>query len=156
MDAETGEIIERKPPFIRTAYNYSMEAVSEETGLTCPEDSRTKQEFKDEADINKIVERFGLTGELPQNLRMPISGDFTGLGDYHEAMNLVLQAQEEFDKLPAKVRERFGNDAGAFIAWAEREDNLEEAKLLGIAREEKAKPQPIEVRLAKEETPPPA
>lgn len=120
--------------FLRTPHNYDADLVSFETGLACDDPSLAIQSAKDEADINTIVRRFGLTGELPSDVAMPRSGDFAGVPDFHGAMNLVRQAQEEFLRVPAEIRARFGNDPGAFIAFCEDPANLEEARRLGLAK----------------------
>ena len=104
--------------FVRNGFNYDLDAVSLETGLDCGVDeltgeiltSLTQQQFKEDADINVIVKRFGLTGELPDDVRMPQSGDFTGIPDFHTALNLVRATQEEFMRVPAEIRGRFQND----------------------------------------------
>ena len=44
------------PPFVRSPFNYDAMAVSNETGLSCPEDTLTQQNFAEECDINRIVE----------------------------------------------------------------------------------------------------
>lgn len=126
--------------FFRTGFNYDRDAVSRETALNCEIDpvtgeivpSMTSQQFADDVDINTIVRRFGLTGQLPQSLSVPLSGDFTGVTDFHSAMNLVVAAQDEFMKLPADVRDRFGNDPGALVAFVSDEANRDEAVKLGI------------------------
>lgn len=135
IDTETGEIVgaEKVSPHIRTRYNYDMDRVTQFTGLSCGEPTRTQQQFKDEVDINTIVHRFGLTGELPENVRVPQSGDFTNVTDYQTAMNLVVQAREAFMELPAEVRYRFHNDPQELQRFVENKDNLEEARKLGIA-----------------------
>ena len=119
--------------FLRAPFNYDVDKASEESGLACdPDEGMTQQQFADECDINKIVERFGLTGQLPENLRMPVSGDFTGVTDFHSAMNIVRLAEEEFMRVPAKVRERFGNDPGALMAFLDDPGNRDEAVKLGL------------------------
>lgn len=113
--------------------NYDAEAVSAESGLDCSvEESFTQQQFAEECDINTIVRRFGLTGQLPQNLRMPVSGDFTEVPDYQSALNLVLQAQEEFLKVPAETRARFQNDPQQLMNFLSVEKNRDEAIRLGL------------------------
>ena len=84
-----------------TGFNMNQNEISDATGLACQDESMAIQSAEEESNINTIVRRFGLTGELPNNLRMPQSGDFTGLPDFHAAMNLVRQAQEEFVRVPA-------------------------------------------------------
>lgn len=119
--------------FIRNPYNYDVDHDSFASGLKCdPEEGRTKQEFAKECDINEIVRRFGITGELPNGVAMPSSGDFEGVTDFHSAMNLVRQAQDEFLLLPAEVRARFNNDPGQVLAFLEDGRNRDEAMKLGL------------------------
>lgn len=119
--------------FFRTGWNYDADAVSRETGLACdPEDTRTQESFERECDINEIVRRFGLTGSVPENFRMPLSGDFTGVSDFHSAVNAVVAAEQSFMALPAEVRARFSNDPAQLIAFLEDGNNREEAQKLGL------------------------
>lgn len=123
--------------FLRSAFNYDRDEVSKECGLSCPVDDENEpcvvqQNYKDECDINTIVKRFGLTGEMPENLKMPQSGDFTGVTDFHSAMNIVRQAEEEFLRVPAEIRARFGNDPGALLSFLDDDKNKDEAIKLGI------------------------
>jgi phage internal scaffolding protein len=118
--------------FVRSPYNYDMSVVSLETGLLCEDDSLAIQSARDECDINTIVKRFGLTGELPSDFDMPQSGDFTGVGDYHSAMNLVRSAQEQFLRVPAAVRARFHNDPAEFMSFIDDDANRPEAVRLGL------------------------
>jgi len=119
--------------FLRSGENYDRDQASLEAGLKCdPEESVVQQQFRDECDINVIVERFGLTGELPQNLRMPQSGDFTGLGTFQDAMSAVRLAEEAFMALPASTRARFHNDPQELIDFCEDYTNRPEAIKLGL------------------------
>lgn len=137
MIDEDGEI---KVPFLRTAYNYDMMAVSNDTGLFCnPEEGMTQQQFAEEADINTIVRRFGLTGELPENVRVPQYGDFTGIADYKDAMNAVRAADEAFMELPAEVRYKFANDPQRLLEFVADGKNREEAQKLGLLKEPEVK-----------------
>lgn len=130
-----------KTPFLRTPYNYDTNAASDETGINCQVDlatgeetpSLTKQSFRDECDINTIVQRFGLTGELPTGVRMPTYGDFEDLPDYHQAMNAIRAADEAFYAMPADVRARFNNSPGAFVDFCSKQENHAEAVKLGLA-----------------------
>lgn len=118
--------------FIRSPFNYDRDLASLESGLKCEDGSRTQQSFAEEVDINTIVRRFGLTGELPQDVAAPTYGDFVGVYDFHTAMNAVAKAHEAFDAMPAQVRSRFNNDAGAFVDFCSDEANREEAVKLGL------------------------
>ena len=121
-------------PFLRTPYNYNVMQVSDETGLRCEDPSLAQQNQKDQADINFILERFGVTGELPVSQRMPQYRDFDEIYDYHSAMNAVIAAQDSFDALPAKLRARFDNDPAVLIDFLADEKNAKEAHDLGLVK----------------------
>jgi len=121
--------------FVRSAYGYDADLVSYETGLDCVEPSMTQQSFKDECDINTILERFNVTGQVPVSPIDPQYGDFSGVTDYQSALNAVIAAQAGFDALPARVRERFANDPAAFVDFCLDESNREEMIQLGLVIE---------------------
>ena len=118
--------------FVRSAYNYDRNLASRESGLVCDDESRAVQSAEEESNINTIVRRFGISGKLPDQVAMPKSGDFSGAPDFHTAMNLVRQAQEEFVRIPADVRARFRNDPQEFMNFFENPDNYTEALKLGL------------------------
>lgn len=123
--------------FVRGAYNYDVAAASDEAGLDCSRDKgRTQQSFAEEVDINTIVKRFKLTGELPENVPMILQGDFTNVVDFRSAMDMVVQAREAFDAMPAEVRTRFHNDPQEMLDFSSDAANLDEAIKLGLVREE--------------------
>jgi len=119
-------------PFVRNPYNYDMALVSQETGLKCEDPSLAQQHMKDECDINVIVERFGVTGMLPVSPLEPSYGDFSGVGDYHTALNKVRAADEAFMALPAKIRAKFDNDPNALLQYLQNEENRDEAIQIGL------------------------
>jgi len=127
--------------FLRTPYNYDKDAASNESGLHCEDASLAQQHFKEECDINTILEKFNITGVLPQTLS-PRYGDFTGIGDYHDALNRVIAAQDEFEALPAQIRARFDNDPAKLMEFLENSDNRPEAEELGLV--EKAAAEVVE------------
>lgn len=99
------------------------------------EPSLCQQQFKDDSDINIMMERFGVTGLLPMSVRVPQYGDFTGISDYQSALNAVIAADEAFMELPAHVRERFGHSSEALINFCADDKNRDEAIRLGIVFE---------------------
>lgn len=114
----------------KTIYNYKSPK-----GIVNKSASMTQAQFQDECDINKIMDRYMRTGCLSDPLsqmRPGTYGDFSNLGDYMENMNKVIEAREMFDALPAKVRERFGNNPGAMIDFVMDPNNQEEAVKLGL------------------------
>lgn len=141
-------------PFLRTPFNYDMLEASNETALRCEDVSLAVQDQRDEVDINTIVRRFGLTGQLPTDLRAPEYGDFTGITDYHSAMNAVAYANEAFDAMPAEVRARFGNDPGEFVAFCSDEKNAGEMAKLGLLSAEAVARRAAEAAAAAAEVPP--
>lgn len=101
--------------------------------LDCADPSLAQQQFKDEVDINVLLERFRVTGEMPQGVRLPTYGDFTGISDYRQAAEAIRVAKDAFMSLPADVRKRFDNDAAAFVEFCSDKGNLEELRKLGLA-----------------------
>lgn len=121
-----------KKVFVRDPYNYDVDQVSNETGLRCDDPSLTQQQFKEEADINTIVDRFLKSGVLPTAVNMPQYVDYEGVFDFQSAMNVVRQADENFMRLDAKVRARFNNSPQAFLEFFANPENAEEAVRLGL------------------------
>lgn len=130
-----------KPPFVRNPYNYDMNKASDETAIDTnivPEGEevhRTQQHFAEEADINTIVKRFNLTGQLPTDLRMPQYGDYEEAVDFHSAMNIIANANSTFMQLPAHIRARFENDPQQFLDFCSDPANMDEAAELGLVND---------------------
>lgn len=121
----------------KTIYNYKQE-----DGVNNSTPSMTQQQFKDECDINKIMERYLRTGVLSDPLDRrgtPKYGDYAGLGDYMDHMNKVVEANEMFEALPAAIRKRFNNNPGELIEFVMDENNRKEAEMLGLV--EKVEPE---------------
>lgn len=110
-----GEI---KEIFWKTPFNHDTDQVALETGLVCLDPTRTQQQFKEEADINTIVRRFGITGQLPQTAMPPLLDDFGSdeIFDFQSAMNMIVQAKNSFAAMSAEVRDAFHHDPQRFVA----------------------------------------
>lgn len=128
MDESTGEI----QPLFRTMYNYDRDAATKKTATICKEETRTQQHFKDECDINKIMERFGVTGTVPQKIRPVMQEEFEEIFDFQTAMNTVRRAQEAFMMLPSGIRARFQNNPHLFTEYFSHEENRPEAERMGL------------------------
>lgn len=124
----------KKSIFLRTAYNYDTNAVSNASGLVCEEPTRAQQHHKDECDINVILERFGKTGQMPVSAISATYGDFSGVIDYHTALNTLIAAENEFDALPAKLRAMFANEPSNLIEFLNDEKNKDKAIELGLVK----------------------
>lgn len=121
-----------KEVFVRAPYNYDTDMLSEETGLACLDVSLAKQSFKEECDINTIIDRFGIGYEMPEGVVAPVYGDFTEVKSFQDAVNAIAAANESFDALPAAVRARFRNDPAGFVDFCSDELNRAEAEKLGL------------------------
>lgn len=120
---------------VRSGFNLDRDENSLTTGLSTPdneEEHLTQQQFKDETDINVLLKRFNITGQLPQNVRMPQYGDFTGIDNFQEALDALNQSDEAFRQMPAEIRDRFGNDPGKFVDFCLDDRNREEAARMGL------------------------
>lgn len=122
-----------KEVFVRSYYNYDGDAVSLETAYVEDCHGRTIQSQKDEADINNIVRMFGVTGRLPESVRVPTYGDFTLVGDYRSAIEAVKAAEDSFMAMPADTRSQFDNDPQRFLEFCENPSNLEAMRKMGLA-----------------------
>ena len=114
----------------KTIYNYKQM-----DGVRNNSPSLTQQQFKDECDINKIMDRYLRTGVLSdplQNRGTPKYGDYADIGDYMDHMNKVVEAIEMFEALPASIRKRFNNNPGELIDFVMDENNRTEAEFLGL------------------------
>jgi len=123
---------------VKNPITYDRDQNSSDSTLFFSKPSLTKQSFRDECDINNILRKFNVTGELPVGSVQPQYGDFSGITDYQSALNAVMAAQDSFLALPAKVRSRFDNDPAYFIEFASDEANKDEMKALGLLRHETA------------------
>lgn len=138
---ENGEVVSYAP-FLRNGFNYDREAASLATGLCCEDPSLTQQQFKDDADINVIMRRFGLTGQMPTGVRVPSYGDFEGITDFRSALAALDAAEASFMQMPGEVRARFMNDPGLFVDFCSNPANKEEMLKLGLIDAPPAPPAP--------------
>lgn len=118
--------------FLRAPYNYDVVSASDESSLNCPEPTLTVQDKADECDINYIVRKFGITGELPVALHAPTYGDFVGISNYQDALHAINAADDAFMAMPANVRSRFDNDPAKFVDFCSDPENKDEMSKLGL------------------------
>ena len=113
---------------------YDFVARSNASALVCEDPSLTVQSDSVDADINVIVARFGITGKMPENVRLPQYGDFDGVTSYLDAMLVMERADKEFMSLPAEVRAKFDNDPSVFHDIAANPENIDYLRELGLAK----------------------
>lgn len=95
----------------------------------------TEQHHKERVDVNNIINKYALTGQLPNGNSpdLGVYGDFTDVGDFLSAKLRVIEAENAFMQLDAKVRQRFQNDPAQLLTFIQDPQNLEEAIKLGLA-----------------------
>lgn len=101
--------------------------------------SRTKQEFKEECDINTIMKKYVSRGVLPVGVGVGTYDDYSDATDYQEALNTLIKAKGQFDSLPSDVRKRFENNPAKFLEFISDSKNLDEAQSMGLLSEEGSK-----------------
>jgi phage internal scaffolding protein len=115
-------------PKFRTAYD--RDSVE---GITFTEPTLAQQHFKDECDVNNILRKYEATGLVTHVANgTPSYGDFSSVLEFQQAQNILIEAQDAFDALPASLRKRFDNDPAVMLEFIENPDNREEAEKLGL------------------------
>ena len=105
----------QKQGFNSVGEEYSWPYVEHDTlatSLDCSKDGRTRQEFKDECDINVILNHYEDTGAWKSfNRAEPVYLDLAdGVPDLATAMQVMERARESFMTLTARQRAEFDND----------------------------------------------
>ncbi len=86
-------------------------------------DGRTKEAFKDETDINKILKRAQKTGTISHmNRHQGRYADFSGF-DFFEAQLKLTAGREIFDELPSEIRNEFNQNPARFFAFVNDPEN---------------------------------
>lgn len=122
---------------------YTGELVDAQGVITKPP-SMTKQSFAAECDINNIIKQYRVTGMVTHISDQAQRGTYTDLPDpldFQESLELVRSAEVSFASLPSKIRDRFANDPGRFLAFCSDPANLKEMGELGLLNTPPA-PQP--------------
>lgn len=98
----------------------------------CVGESRTKTEYAKSCNINNIMKRYWRDKVLPISNIKPEYGDFLYDHDLRESLDIMKDAQESFNSLPAAVRRRFGNDPIEFLDFVDsaNEEQLAEIGLV--------------------------
>lgn len=103
--------------------------------------SRTQQSFAPEVNINSLVAKYRVSGTFHDPVsvnrnRVPMWGDFSDLPDFSATMQKLTSAQEQFRRIPAKVRSRFNNDVGELLRFVLDPANVKESVELGLLPKE--------------------
>lgn len=113
-------------------------SLDEETGEVIAPVGRTKQEFKDEVDINSIVKVILKTGktdwlEANQAWMQQVGDTEVGSMTYKEVMDVVAGSAERFAELPSDVRSGFNNEASQFLDFVQGRGGVDELAAMIVA-----------------------
>lgn len=96
------------------------------TAITSDMPSMTKQSFRDEVNIHKIMERFTRTGQIPR-ARVSTYGIETG-ADFQSLNFALAEANTEFERLPLELQEKYGSVSNIISLARNPEDRAELAR----------------------------
>lgn len=112
----------RNPQRVRVSFSAGTEQV-------------TKQEFKDECDINNILSQFRRTGIISHIMRQePVYGELPEVGDFQASLALIDASEEAFSALPAAVRRFFDNDPARLLSALQDPSMRSQLEQLGVLR----------------------
>lgn len=126
------------------------------------ENRMTEQAGKESQDINLMAKK-AFRNRLKGNPegRQPIFGEVSAM-TYHEQLNMVMDTQARFAQIPARIRNKHGNDPWRLLKWLENPANAKEAVKQGLMvdqgglfDEEEAEPQLNAVQTSITDPPPP-
>lgn len=87
----------------------------------------------DDADINNIVSRFHKTGVLPNINVAAVYADVSNALSYQDALQTVINAENQFMALDAKTRKKFSNNPAEFLEFVDDPQNASELVSMGLA-----------------------
>ena len=102
------------------------------------EPSLTDQQWKDDCDVNTILEKYKRTGMVTHVRR--IQGRFADVSqvqDLHSGAIQIQLANDDFMALPADVRAKFDNDIYKFVEYVVDPKNKEECIKMGLMPKER-------------------
>lgn len=93
--------------------------------------SLTRQEFKDDCDINRILRKYQLTGAINHFAKYSAEyGDYTAC-DLQSAYAMIQRAREMFDALPSAIRSEVMTPEG-FLKFVQDPANKARMQELGL------------------------
>lgn len=98
-----------------------------------PKEGRTKQADASSTDIRTAVERDQIKLDLPAITgEVMMYGDFTNVPDMQTSMNMIIAAEEEFMRIPPRIRSKFENNVATFVEAVTDPTREEEMIELGL------------------------
>lgn len=100
--------------------------------------TKTQQQFKDQTDVNLIMEKYRKTNEMTHlNAAAGVYEDLSTPRDFRNSLEVVMRAETAFLSLPSRVREKFANDPHQLLEFLSKEENRDEAVKLGLVEKKK-------------------
>ncbi len=88
-------------------------------------DGRTKQAFRNETDINKILAKAQKTGVISHMAKhQPQYGDFAEF-DFLEVQTKLAEGRQMFAELPSEIRSEFNQDPAEFFDFVNDPENAD-------------------------------
>ncbi|QXP44284.1 MAG: internal scaffolding protein [Arizlama microvirus] len=113
-------------------------------GTLFTEPSKTQQQYKNEVNINTIMEKAKKGRPVMVSNRQAFYEDFTGIKDFKAAQDRIIEVSNEFDALPAKIRLEFNNNPAEFFEFMHDPNNTDHAIELGLIPKPEPKSEPVE------------
>ena len=103
-------------------------------GLSCTDKTRTQQHFRNECDINMIVQRAINTGntQVFTTTQRAQYYDCSAYSDYQSALEMLDNVADDFYSLPSRIRKEFGNDPDKYVSFMSDPRNAAKAVELGL------------------------
>lgn len=98
-------------------------------------ESRTKQSFANECEINNIMRKYEKTGILTHAKEHKGDyGNYIDVQDYKTNLEKILSAGEMFSELPSGLRKQFDNSPVQFLQFVQDPKNTEKMAELGLIK----------------------
>lgn len=94
----------------------------------------TEQAHKDSVDINKIVKKYSKTGLIEHINHIEAAWGTLDGKDFKDMMDKITGIQEDFDRLPSPIRNKFNHNPEKMLAYLADEKNTNEAIELGLLK----------------------
>lgn len=98
---------------------------------TSDKPSLTDESFKDECDISLMIERFKVNKIPPRTVNIAY-GYSPSVEDLENAKYIMAETKSNFEALPAKIRDEFGNDVSNYLSYISDKSNLQDCYERGL------------------------
>lgn len=101
--------------------------------LICdPTEGKTRQSHKDECDVNQILKKYQAGVPITHLSKTQGQYGYATSQSFHDAMNIVASATEEFMQQSSSIRAEFDNDPAKFLDALQDPANRESMIEMGL------------------------